>query len=123
MESQMQQLTDAGVAIMQKKLKTVKRSFEIVAEHANVLQKACSKVEAQWHSLSDKQELTLSDIKKLEGLLRSIREMTHHRTKPLNERFKDLQTELGKKVESRPAFLEKSRNDIVPETALKRSNR
>lgn len=119
MESQMQQLTDAGVATMQEKLKTVKRSFEIVAEHANVLQKACSKVEAQWHSLSDKQELTLSDIKKLEGLLRSIREMTHHRTKPLNERLKDLQTELGKKVESRAAFLEKSRNDFVPETALK----
>jgi hypothetical protein len=119
MQDQMQQLCDAGVETMQEKLKTVKRSFEIVAEHANVLQKACSKIEAQWQPLSDKAELTLSDLKKLEGLLRSIREMTHHRTKPLDERLKDLQTELGKKVESRTAFIEKSRGNFVPEATLK----
>jgi hypothetical protein len=119
MEAQMQEIRDSGAATMHEKLKTVKRSFEIVAEHAQVLQRACSKLETQWQPFSAKEALNSTDIKKLQALLRSIHDMTNHATKPLAERVKDLQAELGKKVESRASFLEKSRGNFVPETTLK----
>lgn len=119
MEDQMVQLRDSGVATMHEKLKIVKRSFEIVTEHAQVLQRACSKLETQWQPYSGKAALTSTDIKKLQALLLSIHDMTNHATKPLAERLKDLQAELGKKVESRVSFVDKSRGNFVPETTLK----
>ena len=119
MEAQMQELRDSGVATMHEKLKIVKRSFEIVAEHAQVLQRACSKLETQWQPFSGKAALTSTDIKKLQALLLSIHGMIHHATNPLSERVKDLQAELGKKVESRASFVDKTRANFVPETNLK----
>ena len=114
-DDQMQRLREAGIAAMHEKLKSVKRSFEIVTEHAQVIQKACSKFETQWQPLSDKQALTSADVKKLQALLETISKDGPK----LDEKQKALEAELAKKIQSRTKFIESCSNDFVPEAALK----
>jgi hypothetical protein len=108
LEQQVQQLRESGLAAMHEKLKTVKRSFEIVSEHATVLNKACLKIENQWQSQD-------GSVQKLSMLLLSIHEMA---TK-LKERAAELEAELAKKIESRDGFIAKTRADFVPDANLR----
>ena len=53
MELQVQQIRDSGMTAMEEKLKTVKRSFEIVSEHAKALHKACTKYETEFDKIAN----------------------------------------------------------------------
>jgi hypothetical protein len=116
-EEEMEQLRAAGIATMHEKLKNVHRSFEIVAEHALLIQKACAKLETQWQPLSEKENFTLSDVKKLQGLLVTI---SIERPK-LVEKRANVEAELAKKIESRTKFIDSCRSDFVPEAQLKQA--
>jgi hypothetical protein len=95
---------------MEEKLKTVKRSFEIVSEHAKALHKACTKYETEFDKIANSQQTD-----KLQALLLAV----HENRAKLLERTADLEAELKKKMESRDAFIEKSRSEFVPEARLK----
>jgi hypothetical protein len=110
MEAQVQQIRDSGMTAMEEKLKTVKRSFEIVSEHAKTLHKACMKYETQFGQIENSQQHD-----KLQSLLLVI----HENRAKLMEKTADLEAELKKKIESRNAFIDKSRSEFVPEARLK----
>jgi hypothetical protein len=109
MEAQVRQIRESGLTAMEEKLKTVKRSFEIVSEHAKTLHKACTKYETQFGQIGNSQQ------QKFQPLLLAI----HENRAKLKERTADLEAELKKKIESRDAFIEKSRSEFVPEVRLK----
>jgi hypothetical protein len=110
-QQQVQQLAEAGVASFREKVKTVERSFQIVSEHATSLSTACIKLESPWTSLSS----APFQQTKCELFLLTINES---RLKFL-ERKLGLETELGKKKESRHKFIENCRREFVPEEHLK----
>ena len=110
MELQVQQIRDSGMTAMEEKLKTVKRSFEIVSEHAKALHKACTKYETEFDKIANSQQTN-----KLQALLLAV----HENRAKLLERTADLEAELKKKMESRDAFIQKSRSEFVPEARLK----
>jgi hypothetical protein len=110
MEAQVQQIRESGLTAMEEKLKTVKRSFEIVSEHAKTLHKACTKYETEFDKIANSQQTD-----KLQALLLAV----HENRAKLLERTADLEAELKKKMESRDAFIEKSRSEFVPEARLK----
>ena len=81
-----------------------------MSEHAKTLHKACTKYETQFGQTQNSQE-----VNKLQSLLLAI----HENRAKLMERTADLEAELKKKIESRDAFIDKSRSEFVPEARLK----
>jgi hypothetical protein len=82
-----------------------------VSEHATTLSKACTKLESQWSSLSS----APFQQKKCELFLLTINDS---RPKFLQRKV-GLETELGKKKDSRHKFIESCKSEFVPEVQLK----
>jgi hypothetical protein len=110
-QQQIVELAEAAVVNLREKVKTVERAFEIVCEKATALTNACSKLESQFDSLSNAQ----FHIDKYQKLLLTI----HEQRPKLLERKSSLETELGKKFESRQKFIANCRADFVPDAVLK----
>jgi len=111
LQQHVQGVIGINVNTMREKVKHVERSFEIVVEKATCIEKACTKLESQWTSMSTG-PFRLAENQKLL--------LTIHEQRPkLAEKSKNLDEELNKKLESRQKFVESSRSDFVPEAELK----